>query len=53
MQKRSENVSRKGAKHVLSKVEGAAMFEEERIFFAFLASWRDRVFVTAVRSTKR
>jgi hypothetical protein len=45
MKKRSENVSRKGAK--------AAKFEEERIFFAFFASWRDKVFVTTVRSTKR
>jgi hypothetical protein len=32
----AKDISRKGAK--------AAKFEEERILFAFLASWRDKAF---------
>ena len=28
-----KNLSRKGAKHVQSEIEGAAKFEDERIFF--------------------
>jgi hypothetical protein len=38
-----ELISRKGAKHVLSNVEGVAKEKNQRTtFFARLASWRDK-----------